>query len=78
MWLYTQYSSNSNSSQAVWFTGTRVMILKVNNSRMIQSNFGSKGPNGFRGLEKKSLQMTSDGKRSHDHFRGRSGGLKVQ
>jgi hypothetical protein len=59
--------------------GTRVIILKVNNLRMIQSNFGSKGPNGFKGFKKKKgLQMTSDGKRSHDHLQGRSGGLKVQ
>jgi len=73
--LYTQYSS-----QSCLIMGTRVIILKVNNSRMIQSNFGSKGPNSFKELKKKKkgLQMTSDGKRSHDHLQGRSGGLKAQ
>ena len=39
--------------KAVWFMGTRVIILKVNNLRMIQSNFGSKGPNGSKGFKKK-------------------------
>ena len=46
--LYTQYSS-----QSCLIMGTRVIILKVNNSRMIQSNFGSKGPNSFKELKKK-------------------------
>jgi hypothetical protein len=39
--------------------GTRVIILKVNNLRMIQSNFGSKGPNGFKGFKKKK-RFTND------------------